>query len=86
MDPLSYTDEAEIATSSVPIGQDDYVFPLSDLRALGWLRLECRYRRKCYWKRDSSLENRWPKQPQQNWLGIIQITELGYYSGSVRNS
>jgi hypothetical protein len=32
MDLFNSTDEAEIATSSAPIGQDDYVFPLSDLK------------------------------------------------------
>jgi hypothetical protein len=32
-------DEAKIATSSAPIGQDEYIFPLSDLSVLVSLRL-----------------------------------------------
>ena len=44
------------------------------------------YRWKCYCKRDSLLENCRPKQPQQKWLGIMYITELGNYCGSVGTS
>jgi hypothetical protein len=40
VDPFSSPDEAKIATSSAPIGQDEYIFPLSDLSVLAWLRLE----------------------------------------------
>jgi len=39
--PISSPDEAKIATSSAPIGQDEYIFPLSDLSLLAWLRLVC---------------------------------------------
>jgi len=39
VDPFSSPDEPKIANSSAPIGQDEYIFPLSDLRVLAWLRL-----------------------------------------------
>jgi len=39
VDPFSSPDEAKIATSSAPIGQDEYIYPLSDLSVIAWLRL-----------------------------------------------
>jgi len=32
VDPFSSPDEAKIATSSAPVGQDEYIFPLSDFK------------------------------------------------------
>lgn len=39
VDPFSSPHKAKIATSSAPIGQDENIFPLSDLSVLAWLRL-----------------------------------------------
>jgi hypothetical protein len=37
--PFSSLHEAKFAPSYAPIGQDEYIFPLSDLSVLAWLRL-----------------------------------------------
>jgi len=75
VDPFSSPDDAKIATSSAPVGQDEYIFPLSDLSVIAWLRLVR--------TGEMLLEARFFIGKQQT---KAAATELANYCGSVRTS